>query len=61
MRREERFQKILELLDEEGFVTVEDLSGRFFISLPHGVSGPSKIGAAAFRPRIWSASSINPR
>lgn len=34
MRREERFQKILELLDEEGFVTVEDLSRRFFISLP---------------------------
>lgn len=34
MRREERLQKILELLDEEGFLTVEDLSRRFFISLP---------------------------
>lgn len=34
MHREDRFQKILALLDEEGFITVEDLSRRFFISLP---------------------------
>ena len=34
MQRDERFQKILELLDQEGFLTVEELSRRFFISLP---------------------------
>ena len=34
MRREERFQQILELLRKENFITVEELSRRFFISLP---------------------------
>lgn len=34
MRREERFHQILALLDKEGFLSVEDLSRRFFISLP---------------------------
>lgn len=34
MRREERFQQILDLLGKEGFITVEGLSKRFYISLP---------------------------
>lgn len=34
MRREERFQQILALLGKEGFITIEDLSRRFYISLP---------------------------
>lgn len=34
MRREDRFQQILELLGKESFITVEDLSRRFYISLP---------------------------
>ena len=34
MRREERFQQILELLGKESFITVEELSRRFYISLP---------------------------
>lgn len=34
MRREERFQQILDLLGKEGFITIEDLSRRFYISLP---------------------------
>lgn len=34
MRRKERLQEILELLREEGFITVEDLSRKFYISLP---------------------------
>ena len=34
MRREERLQRILEVLDDESFVTVESLSRTFFISLP---------------------------
>lgn len=34
VRPEERFQKILDVLEKEGFVTVKNLSKRFFISLP---------------------------
>ena len=34
MQRDERFQMIRELLDREGFLTVEELSRRFYISLP---------------------------
>lgn len=34
MRREDRFQQILELLGKESFITVEELSRRFYISLP---------------------------
>ena len=34
MRPEERFQKILDVLEKEGFVTVKSLSKRFFISMP---------------------------
>ena len=34
VRRENRFQQILDLLGKESFITVEDLSRRFYISLP---------------------------
>lgn len=34
VRREDRFQLILNLLGKENFITVEDLSRRFYISLP---------------------------
>lgn len=34
MRREERLSQILELLGRESFITIEDLSRRFYISLP---------------------------